>query len=78
MFDWWMMITESWHIYIMEYYSADNKNKNKQSGTMEACWSHNPEVNGLKPSSALMLLAPTIFLLRPAEATKGSRVLSTP
>ena len=35
-------LTSSWM-----YYSED-----KQSGAVEACWAHNPEVRGSKPRSA--------------------------
>ena len=28
------------------------RNSNQQSGAAEACWAHNPEVDGSKPSSA--------------------------
>ena len=28
----------------------------KQSGAAEACWAHNPEVDGSKPSSAMTIL----------------------
>ena len=28
----------------------------KQSGAAEACWAHNPEVQGSKPCSAIFLL----------------------
>ena len=30
-------------------------NVDKQSGAVEACWAHNPEVRGSKPRSAMFI-----------------------
>ena len=37
----------------VEKYSLAPPIKHKQSGAAEACWAHNPEVDGSKPSSAM-------------------------
>ena len=42
------------------FHSFFNK---KQSGAVEACWAHNPEVRGSKPRSAIVFLYSTIFVL---------------
>ena len=38
--------------------------RQQQSGTVEACWAHNPEVRGSKPSSASIVLRIKMFKAR--------------
>ena len=33
-------------------YGQNHTSQGKQSGAVEACWAHNPEVDGSKPFSA--------------------------
>jgi hypothetical protein len=37
-------------------------NSSKQSGAVEACWAHNPEVRGSKPRSASFFYIPTFLV----------------
>ena len=36
-----------------------------QSGTVEACWAHNPEVRGSKPRSALFFFSSNHIVAKP-------------
>ena len=38
-------------------------NVDKQSGVVEACWAHNPEVRGSKPHSAMIIFGHKIYIL---------------
>ena len=47
----------------------------KQSGAAEACWAHNPEVDGSKPSSAscFVFFLRELFCIFPEGGAKGAR-----
>ncbi|KAG8232998.1 hypothetical protein J437_LFUL013662, partial [Ladona fulva] len=38
-------------------YDAHHGKTSKQSGAVEACWAHNPEVRGSKPRSAILFIS---------------------
>ena len=46
----------------------------EQSGAAEACWAHNPEVDGSKPSSASCF----VFFARGGALVRGNEGLSIP
>ena len=47
----------------------------EQSGAAEACWAHNPEVDGSKPSSAscFVFFLRELFCIFPEGGAKGAR-----
>ena len=48
--------------------------RGKQSGAVEACWAHNPEVGGSKPLSAMILY----FIDLTAQSGAGVRQMVNP
>lgn len=45
----------------------------QQSGTTEACWAHNPEVDGLKPPSASTFVSTHYSLVKFQDSHKNTR-----
>ena len=43
-------------------------NHQQQSGAVEACWAHNPEVRGSKPRSASIFLLPKTMMQQVTSA----------
>ena len=44
------------HVCMQEFIAVKQNYLSEQSGAVEACWAHNPEVRGSKPRSAKTIL----------------------